>query len=513
MKKKLFFLLLILSLNTFAQSITWIPSPANSGLDGTDQAMVPILKKDNFLYCYTTKVINGTQRYQLARVNLDNNEVFVFTSSAMASSTYFFARPRNLMFYQNSIYFNCGTSLFKLDLTTNITTSEASYCENFYIFKNYLFYNYNSSKTYVKNLTTGVASEFKIETGNTIDVYDMGGFYEYNNQLYFLANYRRIEKLTDPAVSTNVYTAPHTPISVSMFIHNVTKINDNLVYLLVANNTFKFASVSLTSNTANTGFLFDALTSYNSQVRLPFVLNGNIYMTNTNGLHLSNGTNAPALTNIPFISSYPLVYNNEAYDIVYSSAYGGEVWKTDGTVAGTSLLKDINPGSEGISRWSPIVFNNTIYSVKVNNNNPGNWDLNIYTSDGTSANTIPILPDNTFTEINQYGAPMIGYNNHLYIHAETATQKGLFKISTTPFQLGTVENFKEGKSIYPNPATSRFYLSDTAQKVEVYDVKGSLILKKNNAKEINIENLVRGVYFVKIYIKEGKNYTEKLIVK
>ncbi|WP_294243722.1 hypothetical protein [uncultured Chryseobacterium sp.] len=194
------FLFLIFSLHAFAQSVTWIPAPADSGLDGTDRSMVPILRKDNLFYCYTTKVINGTQRYQLARVNLDNNEAMVFSSPVMVSSAYFFARPRNLMFYQNLVYFNCGTTL------------EASYCETFYIFKNYLFYNYNSSKTYVKNLTTGAVSEFKIGVGNTITVVDMGGWYEYNNQLYFLANHNRIERLTDPAAVTNLYVAPYTTI-------------------------------------------------------------------------------------------------------------------------------------------------------------------------------------------------------------------------------------------------------------------------------------------------------------
>ena len=48
--KNLFLLFVLVQISVNAQIITHIPSPIGTGLntDGTDQSMVPIIKKDNF---------------------------------------------------------------------------------------------------------------------------------------------------------------------------------------------------------------------------------------------------------------------------------------------------------------------------------------------------------------------------------------------------------------------------------------------------------------------------------
>lgn len=255
-----------------------------------------------------------------------------------------------------------------------------------------------------------------------------------------------------------------------------------MVYLLVSNSSFKFVSINLTTNTLNTNFTFDTLTNLNTQVKTPFVLNDKIYVTNTTSLYASNGIDKPTVTNIPFITFSPLLYNNEVYGLVYNSPYGGEVWKTNGTLGGTTILKDLNPGPEGINKWSPIIYDNAIFSPKVNVNNP-NSDLNIYVSKGTSDSTVPILPNNTFSDINTNGSPFYGYNNHLYIYAEKTTQKGLFKIDITQYTLGTNSQKIKKNYIYPNPAKHFVNLTDIVEKIEIYDVNGSLVLKELHSKK------------------------------
>lgn len=68
-------------------------------------------------------------------------------------------------------------------------------------------------------------------------------------------------------------------------------------------------------------------------------------------------------------------------------------------------------------------------------------------------------------------------------------------------------------SIYPNPATGRIYL-DTQQDADVfvYNFYGKQLIHKENVKELDIENLPKGYYIVKL-LRSNKSYVHKLIVK
>jgi|GEM_PF-6602562 len=515
--KNIFLLLILLQISANAQIITRIPSPLDTGLNtnGTDQSMIPIIKKDNYMYCYTSKLIGTVQRYAVVRINLDTDDVYLYSSSILSGSDYFFARPRNFSFYQDDVYFNCGTRLYKLNLVTDNITQIATFCEKFYLFSNYLIYNYNSDNTYVKNLITGTTSELKTNNNN-LSIADASEFFEYNNELYFVSNATRIDKFVAPNSTNTLYSAPYQPSTINTWADNgARKINNNLIFVLIENGAIKFVSLNLSTNTINPNFTFNTQATSGYGVRLPFVLDNTIFITNSTQMYTSDGINAPTLTNIPFICSYPIVYNNNAYGIVYTALYGPEVWKTDGTVSGTTILKDINPGTEGISGWSPIIHNNSLFSSKSNVNNPSNWDLNIYTSDGTSNNTIPILPNNYFSAINGVGSPTIGYNNYIYVYAETTTESGLFKIDVSQYNLGQQSfNLINKNKFFPNPSNDIISFNDNQIVVEIYDLVGKLVFRKENINKVDIENLSKGIYIVKSRKINGEDFfTEKLIKK
>jgi ELWxxDGT repeat protein len=44
---------------------------------------------------------------------------------------------------------------------------------------------------------------------------------------------------------------------------------------------------------------------------------------------------------------------------------GRELWKTDGTVAGTAAVKDINTGSNGSSPFNLFIFNGNLYFTAI----------------------------------------------------------------------------------------------------------------------------------------------------
>jgi ELWxxDGT repeat protein len=74
------------------------------------------------------------------------------------------------------------------------------------------------------------------------------------------------------------------------------------------------------------------------------------------------------------------VYNNKVYFGAQDDAHGFELFSTDGTAAGTQLVKDILPGTTGSSPYGSIVFKGLLYFVCWNTQE-------LWKTDGTSAGT------------------------------------------------------------------------------------------------------------------------------
>ena len=75
---------------------------------------------------------------------------------------------------------------------------------------------------------------------------------------------------------------------------------------------------------------------------------------------------------------------------------------------------------------------------------------------------------------------------------------------------------KDFLQLYPNPTSSSFTLSQEVQEVRLFDVTGKLVQKfsknviKNNTYEVN--NLNKGIYFIRIKDKNNQIQTKKLII-
>ncbi len=63
---------------------------------------------------------------------------------------------------------------------------------------------------------------------------------------------------------------------------------------------------------------------------------------------------------------------------------GAELWKSNGTAAGTILVKDINPGSANASPYSLTVMGGTLFFGASDNAN----GAELWKSDGTTAGTL-----------------------------------------------------------------------------------------------------------------------------
>jgi len=74
------------------------------------------------------------------------------------------------------------------------------------------------------------------------------------------------------------------------------------------------------------------------------------------------------------------------YFVCDDGTHGYELWKTDGTTTGTSMVKDISEGATGSSASILINFNNTLYFVAAR----AGEVATLWTSDGTAEGTVTV---------------------------------------------------------------------------------------------------------------------------
>jgi trimeric autotransporter adhesin len=140
--------------------------------------------------------------------------------------------------------------------------------------------------------------------------------------------------------------------------------------------------------------------------------------------------------------------NNKVVFAGSSAASGTEMWISDGTIAGTILLKDINPGPTGSAPEGGsdgyIVIGNTVYFTA----NDGTNGIALWKTDGTTVGTV-MVKDLNSVAINfpsNIGTPV---NNTLFFTANTGTN-GLELWKSDGTNSGTVMV----KEINPSGSTS-----------------------------------------------------------
>jgi ELWxxDGT repeat protein len=208
-------------------------------------------------------------------------------------------------------------------------------------------------------------------------------------------------------------------------------------------------------------------------------LNGTLYFMNGTGLWKSDGTGAGTILVRNFgAGAYNFkIINNLIFFFGNDGTTGYELWRSDGTNAGTFLVKDINVGTtSGIENLFGAVIppaNNIFYFIA----NDGTTGSEIWRSDGTNAGTYLVkdIKVGVNSSIN-YLSPVLGVANStlLFTADDGTTGYQLFKTD------GTNANTTLLKTIAPSISSS-FDYSYIIPKITQLDATNLIVIPKDDS--------------------------------
>ncbi len=214
------------------------------------------------------------------------------------------------------------------------------------------------------------------------------GFTNVNGTVFFMAS--------DDYYKTEVWKTDGTPAGTTLVRDIYPGLNYALNNFINVNGTLFFTVYGGTEG--NELWKSDGTTAGTVMIKSLFggnfdnhcvALGNNVYFLETDGLYKSDGTEAGTVMVKERGDAYFNVvellttFNGQIYFTGYDNIHGWELWKTNGTAAGTQLVKDINVGigNSEINSFA-IVGNKLMFSAtdQVHGNE-------VWISDGTTAGT------------------------------------------------------------------------------------------------------------------------------
>lgn len=346
-------------------------------------------------------------------------------------------------------------------------------------------------------------------------------FVNYNNKLYFSADSGNTSGLwaTDGTQAGTHYIKIIDPVSTTGGCSAGKVINNLLVFM--ANDSNGFEPWVTDGTEAGTYMIKDicpgkkgSLSSTYDEDSFFTAYNGRLYFYADTAtvfskpqLWATDGTTAGTvmIKDIQGQNS-KAVFNGKIYTMARENlnpANAG-LWVSDGTTAGTTLIKTFSSANAQAGNWPYFVpYHGTLYFTQHDNTKAG-WQL--WHTDGTSTGTESVMPQNANPNALNYAKDMIVYNEALYFYANYDSSKGqLWSFRGFPAGIAATNKMQPAFSMFPNPAhcdlTVKINNANTGGSVELTDMTGKLICKHRlNGTDIKlpIRNVPKGIYTVTV---------------
>jgi len=412
---------------------------------------------------YGQTVIHSDANYTMPVAEITNNGEIYFVAKQVSSpswavfatdnssttavqiSTGNIGEPVNFTVFNGDVYFSTGLGLFEISQASNTVSQLNTLAgiglagtQSIYIGPSQLFLR-TTTGVYVYNpadgSTTQLSSAYPGQTA-----YSFGAltdqFVTFNGKEYFLAQLQNNVGTGGDEI-TGFFESDGTSAGTRLLG------TSNQIYLSSGNEgTYmpvifngKVIFNTYQSNGGNFDYLFTLVPkagtgSVITEVaeippNAPFVQYQNLLYVGTTGFYDGVNNGIQSSSSIPLsgmvwtgssrFQRACLPYNNKLYGVGNNAATGSEFWVTDGTTAGTQMVKDIFPGTYidptyGTTANSSlpnmgVVYNNYMYFTAADSSTDsptGGYDIapSLWRSDGTAAGTVKVADNADYFTIN-----------------------------------------------------------------------------------------------------------------
>jgi len=212
---------------------------------------------------------------------------------------------------------------------------------------------------------------------------------------------------------------------------------------------------------------------------------------------------------------------NTMYFTANDGQHGFELWKTDGTQVGTVMIKDIYPGklSAFFSNTAASAFVNDVLYFTADDGTHGN---ELWMTDGTAAGTSFVLELNPGILHGISGATggMVSAGTKLlFVGVEPQFGTELWIYDTVTPVTGIADDIESQVTVSPNPTTTSLLIRTPQllhfRYVSLTDIFGRDVATTNITNEdttIDVGHLARGMYLVKLKRDDNTTVVRKVIL-
>lgn len=311
---------------------------------------------------------------------------------------------------------------------------------------------------------------------------------------------------------------------------NMTACGDKLIYTV--HSLGSISGVHITDGTeAGTKLLLPA----HGLLGDAALLNNKAYFfasTPSSGCNLFETDGTAGGTNVIYnnMNSFSLIYNWPSRQLItfnnrlIFSAYSGTsrgIWTSDGTIQGTTFVKELTDVQYSVLPYHLTPFNNQIYMRGCDSNR---FNI-IWRTDGTPAGTEQInMPLMNSLEsphpsvLGKYARyPMVSTGNALYYHAEYDSTLGprIYKLDLFPAGVGNTPQVSS-IDIYPNPAHGFITIdAENAKSILINSIDGKQVYRSDNFSSnkttVDTQQFASGTYTITTLLSDGTKRYGKFV--